>query len=151
MVIWFNEMRRRWPEAKCITHGEFGLLWREQFKNNGDIDYRFVQRGTGICGSEPDLEMQWFMNKDFRFALLRKWEEDEPAKIIDFTRYDLKAQEPADPTPGQHTRNWSLMNRLNQKGIRPQDKPIDFGQLNVAEQTIIKRRYPELIKQESKK
>ena len=151
LVIWLSEMRRRWPEAKCITQGEFGMLWREQFKNNDNLNYRFVQRGSGICGSDPDMEIRWFMNKDFRLALLRDWKANSPEKLIDFTRYDLKAQEPADPKPGQHIRNWSLLNRLNQKGIRPQDKPIPIGQLNADEQAIIKRRYPELINIASKK
>jgi hypothetical protein len=91
------------------------------------------------------------MNKDFRLALLRNWQDNTPEKLIDFTRYDLKAQEPADPTPGQHTRNWSLLNRLNQKGVRPQDKPIAIGQLNADELAVIKRRYPELILDDSKK
>ena len=151
MEIWFSEMRKRWPDAKCITAGEFGLLWREEFKNNDDLNYQFVQRGTGVCGSEPELEIQWFMNKDFRMALLRNWEEDTPAKLIDFTRYDLKAQEPEDPTPGQHSRNWSLMNVLNQKGVRPQDKPIDISELDTEEKALIKQRYPELIKGKVKK
>ncbi len=146
LVIWLSEMRRRWPEAKCITQGEFGMLWRKQFKNNDNLNYRFVQRGSGICGSDPDMEIRWFMNKDFRLALLRDWKVNTPEKLIDFTRYDLKALEPADPKPGQHIRNWSLLNRLNQKGIRPQDKPIPIGQLNADEQVVIKRRYPELIK-----
>ena len=150
LVIWLSEMRRRWPEAKCITQGEFGMLWREHFKNNDNLNYRFVQRGSGICGSDPDMEIRWFMNKDFRLALLRNFKAKSGEKLIDFTRYDLKAQEPADPKPGQHTRNWSLLNRLNQKGIRPQDKPIPIGQLNTDEQAIIKRRYPELINAGSK-
>lgn len=145
MEIWFSEMRKRWPEAKCITLGEFGMLWREQFKNNDDLNYRFVQRGTGVCGSEPELEIQWFMNKDFRLALLRDWKANTPAKLIDFTRYDLTAQEPDDPKPGQHSRNWSLMNRLNQKGIRPQDQPIDIGELNSEDKAIIKKRFPDLL------
>lgn len=145
LVIWLSEIRRRWPDAKCITQGEFGMLWRVHFENNDNINYRFVMRGTGVCGSEPELEIKWLMNKDFRLALLRNWQENTPEKVIDFTRYDLKAAEPADPKPGQHTRNWSLMNRLNQKGVRPQDKPIPIGQLNADEQAIIKRRYPELI------
>ncbi|UCG47104.1 MAG: DUF3863 domain-containing protein [Phycisphaerales bacterium] len=145
MVIWFTEMRRRWPKAKCITQGEFGLLWRKQFKNNDDLDYRFVMRGSGTCGSDPCMEIQWFMNKDFRLALLRDWQSESDTKLIDFTRYDLKAAEPADPKPGQHIRNWSLMNRLNQKGTRPQDEPITIGQLNADEQAMIKRRYPGLI------
>jgi len=145
LLIWLSEMRRRWPEAKCITQGEFGMLWRKQFKNNDNLNYRFVQRGSGICGSDPDMEIRWFMNKDFRLALLRNWQENTPEKLIDFTRYDLKAAEPTDPEPGEHIRNWSLINRLNQKGIRPQDKPIPIGQLNADEQAMIKRRYPELL------
>ena len=151
LVIWLSEIRRRWPEAKCITQGEFGLLWRETFRNNDEIDYRFVQRGSGIGGSDPNLEIRWFMNKDFRLALLRNWKANAPEKVIDFTRYDLKAREPDDPKPGQHTRNWSLLNRLNQKGIRPQDEPIAIGQFSAEEQAIIKRRYPELIEGDSKK
>jgi hypothetical protein len=43
------------------------------------------------------------------------------------------------------TRNWSLINRLNQKGVRPQDKPISIMELNVDEQAIVNRRYPELL------
>ncbi|MCP4046196.1 MAG: DUF3863 domain-containing protein [Gammaproteobacteria bacterium] len=145
LVIWFREMRRRWPSAVCVTQGELGTLWRQHFKNNDDINYRFVQRGSGICGSDPDLEIRWFMNKDFRLALMRNWKTDAPEKVIDFTRYDLIAEEPADPKPGQHSRNWSLMNRLNQKGVRPEDKPIPIGQLNAGEKALIARHYPELI------
>ena len=36
--------------------------------NNDDINYRFVQRGSGVCASDPDIEIRWFMNKDFRLA-----------------------------------------------------------------------------------
>jgi hypothetical protein len=145
LEIWLNEMRRRWPEARCITHGEFGMLWRGQFKNNDSLNYRFVMRGSGVCGSEPEMEIRWFMNKDFRLALLRDWQAGTPEKLIDFTRYDLRAHEPDDPKPGENTRNWSLMNRLNQKGIRPQDQPMDIRQLDPDEQQIIRRRYPGLI------
>ena len=151
LEIWLSEMRRRWPKAKCITQGEFGMLWRERFQNNDSIDYRFVMRGSGVRGSDPGMEIRWFMNKDFRLALLRDLKANTPEKIIDFTRYDLTAREPDDPKPGQNTRNWSLMNRLNQKGTRSQDKPMDIRQLNVNEQAIIKQRYPELIPSESKK
>ena len=142
--IWLNEIRRRWPNAKMITHGEFGMLWREHFKNNDDMNYRFVHRGSGICGSEPELEIRWFMNKDFRMAILRDWIARTPEKVIDFTRYDLEAQEPPDAKPGEPIRNWSLMNRLNQKGTRPQDVPIQIEQLNSEEQAMIKKNYPEL-------
>jgi hypothetical protein len=141
---WLSEIRRRWPEARCITHGEFGLLWRKQFKDNASLDYRFVQRGTGFPGSERDKRIRWFMNKDFRLALLGDWGREDSEKVIDFTRYDSRAQEPPDPRPGEHIRNWSLMNRLNQKGLRPVDRPVPFSQLTVEEREFITRRCPEL-------
>jgi hypothetical protein len=150
MVIWLSEVRRRWPKARCVTQGDFGLLWREHFKDNDKINYRFVQRGSGIGGSDGDMEIRWFMNRGFRLALLRNWKADTPEMVIDFTRYDLKAEEPPDPEPGQHTRNWSLINRINQKGIRPEDRPIPILQLTADERAIIRRRYPELIKGGSK-
>ncbi len=144
LEIWLKETRRRWPNAKFITQGEYGMLWRKQYKNNDSINYQFVQRGSGICGSEAELEIKWFMNKGFRMATLRNWQANTPEKLIDFTRYDLTAKEPEDPAPGKNTRNWSLFNRLNQKGLRPQDKPIGLEQLKPAEQKIIKQRYPGL-------
>jgi hypothetical protein len=148
--LWLKEIHRRWPDAKCITLGEFGSIWREQFKDNDKIDYRFVQRGTGLPGSETNTEIRWFMNKDFRLALLRDWKANGPEQVIDFTRYDLKAQEPADPKPGQHVRNWSLMNRLNQKGLRPQDKPMPLTALPQEDQSIIRKRHPILFEAQGK-
>lgn len=145
MKIWLSETRKRWPDTKFITHGEFGMTWREHNKNNDDINYRFVQRGSGVCGSLEELEVKWYMNKDFRLGFQRNWMENEPWKVIDFTRYDLKAHEPADPESGEHSRNWSLMNRLNQKGTRPQDNPIDLQELNKNEKALIGRWYPKLI------
>ena len=146
MKIWLKEMRKRWPDAKCITHGEFGMIWRGHYKGNDDINYRFIQRGSGVCGSLEELEVKWYMNKDFRLAFQRNWMQDGPWKVIDFTRYDLKAQEPADPKSGEHSRNWSLMNRLNQKGTRPGDKPIAIQKLNKKEKALIRKWYPELTK-----
>lgn len=142
--LWFTETRKRWPDAQCVTQGEFGLLWRDHHKSNDQLDYRFLQRGSGVAGSESELEIRWFMNKDFRLAMLRNWRDGTPEKVIDFTRYDLPAKEPADPEPGRHSRNWSLMNRLNQKGIRPQDQPLALRDLTEEERTIIRRRYPDL-------
>ena len=145
MRIWLSEMRRRWPDTNFITHGEFGMIWRKKYKSNDDINYRFIQRGSGVCGSLEELEVKWYMNKDFRLAFQRNWMLAEPWKVIDFTRYDLEAQEPADPESGEHSRNWSLMNRLNQKGTRLQDKPMDTEDLNENEKELIRKWYPELV------
>jgi hypothetical protein len=81
------------------------------------------------------------MNREFRLALLRNWQKNTPWMAIDLTRYDLPTHEPRTPQ-----REWSLMNVLNQKGTRPQDKPIRLGQLSAEDQRRIFAHYPELKK-----
>jgi hypothetical protein len=146
LTAWLQEIRRRWPATLCVTQGEFGLAWRRHFRTNEHIDYRFVARGTGIGGSDADQQIRWFMNRDFRLALLRDWKNNGPELVIDFTRYDLPAPEPPDPAPDKPSRNWSLMNRINQKGTRPQDKPVLLSALPARDKDFIRRRYPDLLK-----
>jgi hypothetical protein len=86
------------------------------------------------------------MNRDFRLALLSNWKENGTPKVIDFTRYDLPAREPADPEPAKHSRNWSLIDRINQKVTRPQDEPIPLTGLTEEERALIRSHYPELLK-----
>ena len=81
------------------------------------------------------------MNRDFRLALLRNWQTGAPPSVIDFTRYDLTAHE-----PDTLQREWSLMNVLNQKATRPQDKPAPLSAMTPANQQRIFARYPELKK-----
>jgi hypothetical protein len=140
LTQWLSETRRRWPGATCPTLAEFGLAWRRAHASNADIDYRFQQRGTGIGGSDADMEIRWYMNKAFRLALLRNWREGGPAHVIDFTRYDLPAQEPQGMT-----RHWSLMGAINQKGTRPQDRPVLPRELPAEDREVIARRYPALL------
>ncbi len=139
LTYWLQAIRERWPDTQILTEGEFGLKWREHTPNNASLNYRFDEKGTGAPGSEKELEIQWFMNQEFRLALLRNWETSSPYMVIDFTRYDLPAQEPK-----TLQREWSLMNVLNQKGTRPQDKPIQLGQLSADDQRRIFAKYPEL-------
>ena len=115
------------------------MEWRKHVADNTSLNYRFDARGTGAPGSEKELEIRWFMNREFRLALLRNWETKSPEMAIDFTRYDLPAQEPRGLQ-----REWSLMNVLNQKGARPQDKPTRLGQLPSDDQQRIYKWYPEL-------
>jgi len=122
-----------------MTEGSFGLEWRRHTRNNESLNYRFDVKGTGAPGSEKELEIEWLMNGKFRLALLRNWQTGSTPMVIDFTRYDLKAQEPY-----AQQREWSLMNVLNQKGTRPQDKPIPLSQLNSEDQRRIFEHYPEL-------
>jgi hypothetical protein len=115
---WLDDVRRRWPDTKMITQGEFGLLWRKHYKENS-FNYRFVEQGSGIGGSDADKEIRWFMNKDFRLALIRNRQTGSQENVIDFTRYDVPAKEPK-----EMTRQWSLLGEINQKRTRPQDKPV---------------------------
>ena len=117
------------------------MEWRKHNPSNTNLNYRFDAKGTGAPGSEKDLEIRWYMNKEFRLALLHNWVSDAPWMAIDFTRYDLPAQEPKGLQ-----REWSLMNVLNQKGMRPQDKPLRLSQLSADDQHRIYARYPDLQK-----
>ena len=137
---WISQIMQRWPDTKIITHGEFGEMWRKQFKKN-DFNYRFIQTGSGIDGSDADKVLHWYMNKDFRLAILKQANNNDEGKVIDFTCYNKPAQEPT-----TMTRKWSLLGDINQKGIRPQDKPMRISELPKDSQDLIKKHYPELIK-----
>ena len=73
MKMWVTGTKERWPDTHFVTFGEFGELWRKQYKSNDDWNYRFVERGSGLGDSYNNLEIKWFMNKEFRLALLRDW------------------------------------------------------------------------------
>jgi hypothetical protein len=139
LAWWLQAVRERWPDTRFITEGAFGMEWRKHTRDNAALNYRFDARGTGAPGSEKELEIRWFMNQEFRLALLNDWTTNSPMMVIDFTRYDLPAHEPAAPQ-----REWSLINVLNQKGMRPQDKPLRLAQLTAEDQGRIYARYPEL-------
>jgi hypothetical protein len=136
LTEWLKEIKKRWPDVKFITQGEFGLIWRSHYKSNS-FNYRFEQTGSGIGGSDRDMEIRWFMNKDFRLALLRSINQPSTEKVIDFTCYTLPAKEPLDIT-----RKWSLMGEINQKQTRPQDKPVPLSQLSADSKTLIKKHCP---------
>lgn len=136
---WLQAVRERWPDTRVMTEGAFGLEWRKHVPDNSQLNYRFDVTGTGAPGSEKDLAMQWYMNREFRLALLGPVADRTKRMAIDFTRYDLPAHEPQGLQ-----REWSLMNVLNQKGTRPQDRPKSLGQLSPGDQKLIFTVYPEL-------
>jgi len=133
MTLWLQEIKKRWPGVRCITQGEFGLIWRKYYKQNS-FHYRFEETGSGIGGSDKDKRIRWFMNKDFRLALLSGINGNDE-KVIDFTRYDLPAKEPVSGT----TRNWSLLGEINQKGLRKQDQPVPPDNLPEEDKALIRR------------
>jgi hypothetical protein len=139
LTTWLQEIRKRWPDTRFITQGEFGLIWREHYKTN-NFNYVFVARGSGIGGSDIDKEIRWYMNKDFRLALLQNIEKKAPVEVIDFTDYTKTAVEPVSGS----TRNWSLMGEINQKQLRPQDKPVLLSKLPADYKQKIEKWYPEI-------
>ncbi len=138
LAEWLSAVRRRWPDTCCVTHGEFGLLWRRQFRSNSRLNYRFVERGSGIGGSDVDKEIRWLMNQQFRLALLRKIPHGQE-RVIDFTNYGLPAHEPKGLT-----RDWCLMGEINQKETRPQDTPKPFSELPAEDRRMIFEKCPDL-------
>ncbi|MBS1665406.1 MAG: DUF3863 domain-containing protein [Bacteroidetes bacterium] len=142
--MWVTDTLKRWPDVKFVTFGEFGNLWRAHYKNNDNWNYKFVERGSGLGDSYNNLEIRWFMNKEFRLALLHDWHKKTPEMVIDFTRYDLAVREPGDATPAKPIKDWSLINRINQKGLRPEDKPVLLRELGEEEKRLIFKYCPEL-------
>ncbi len=134
--LWLSQIKKRLPDVKFITQGEFGLIWRAHYKSNS-FSYQFEERGSGIGGSDANLDIHWFMNKKFRLALLSDWQTNNEKMVIDFTRYDLKVVEPESGS----TRNWSLMGEINQKQTRSQDKPIPLTKPSNEINSLIKTYY----------
>jgi hypothetical protein len=145
MTKWVTDTVKRWPDVKFIPFGRFGEIWRKHYRSN-TWDYRFEERGLGIGNSWGNEDLRWFMNKSFRLAMVRNWQQNTPELVIDFTRYDLPASEPADPSPDNPVKDWSLMNCINQKGLRKQDKPVPIYDLGNDEKALIARYYPELLR-----
>jgi len=144
LAKWVGDTKRKWPDVRFVTFGELGESWRQQYPDNEKWNYRFEERGLGIGNSWGNEDIRWFMNKSFRLATVRNWQQNTPEKIYDFTRYDLPAREPADPSPENPIKDWSLMNRINQKGLRPQDQPILLRDLKKEDHDLIAQYYPEL-------
>lgn len=144
MRMWVTDTKKRWPGVRFVTFGEFGTMWREAYRSNADWSCSFLERGSGLGDSYNNLEIEWFMNRSFRLALLRDWHSGSAREVIDLTRYDLPAQEPADPSPAHPVKNWSLMNRINQKGLRPQDKPRLFKDLAPNDLEFVLATLPQL-------
>ena len=104
-----------------------------------DQQHAGMLRCAGVGCSDANLEIRWFMNRQFRLALLHDWEKSSPETVIDFTRYDLPAREPQDLS-----RNWSLLGRINQKQTRPQDQPCPLAALPEDDRALIRSVLPEL-------
>jgi len=155
---WIKAMREKYPDTKMLTTGEFGDLWRTHNPDNSRINLKLVERGADMPSEEegkkiiskyrffplisrPEMEIRWYFNKDFRFATIQNWKENGPKLVMDYTRYNQPYKEPSGNVIERH---WDILDIINQKESRPQDKPKPFSELPAEEQAKILKWYPEL-------
>jgi hypothetical protein len=135
LTKWLSWMKEQWPDVQCPTLANLAQKIQSQFPSNDSLSYELHQKGNGISYSNPKTEIVWYMNKAFRCGLeINRWKKK---KVFDFTRYDRSYEEPQ--RVGE--RNWSLLDSINQKGIRKQDKPIaieKFTDLNYVQDYLKK-------------
>jgi len=155
---WIKAMRKKYPDTQMLTTGEFGDLWRKHNPDNSRINLKFVERGNDMPSEEegkkisskyrfdapifcPEMEIRWYFNKDFRFATIQNWKEHGSKLVMDYTRYNRPYKEPSGNVIERH---WDILDLINQKESRPQDKPKPFSELPQEEQDKILKWYPEL-------
>jgi thioredoxin-related protein len=151
-------MRAKYPDTQMVTLGEFGDMWRKHNPDNSRINLKFVERGNDMPSQEEgqkiiakyrfhapifcsEMEIRWYFNKDFRFATIQNWKENGPKLVMDYTRYNQPYKEPSGNVIERH---WDILDIINQKESRPQDKPKPFTELPTDEQAKILKWYPEL-------
>jgi hypothetical protein len=118
LTNWLSWTKQRWPDVECPTLREFTNTIQTNFPDNDSLAYELHQTGNGISYSDPKKEIIWYMNKQFRLGIEK--DKHGPKFIFDYTRYDQEYMEPQ--KTGE--RNWSIMDKINQKNTRKQDKPI---------------------------
>ena len=155
---WLKAVRAKYPDTQMLTLGEFGDLWRTHNPDNSRINLKFVERGNDMPTQEegkkinsgytfhsqifrPEMEIRWYFNKDFRFATIQNWKENGPSLVMDYTRYNQPYKEPSGNVIERH---WDILDMINQKQSRPQDKYKPFTELPADEQAKILKWYPEL-------
>ena len=155
---WLKEVKAKYSDTQIIPLGEFGEKWREHNPDNSRINLKFVERGNDMPSLEEgrkihpnykftpeifrtDLEIRWYFNKDFRFATIQNWKENGFKLVMDYTRYNQSYKEPSGNVIERH---WDILDIINQKKSRPQDKPKPFSELPKEEQAKILKWYPEL-------
>lgn len=119
----FYETHKTYPDTNFTTHGDFGLKFRSQYKNNDDYNYVFVQKG--FKGFYNRQTIFFKMNKNYRLGIIKKRRlltNKCTVKVFDYINYADSFNEPQ--FKGQPLRNWSIMGEINQKGLRQCDKPI---------------------------
>ncbi|MBQ9729512.1 MAG: DUF3863 domain-containing protein [Clostridia bacterium] len=133
------KLKGRFSNVQVVPFGTVGEIFRETHKTNS-FDYRFCHRGIGVGGSDENVQIEWFMNRLFRLGLRTDLQTGE-RRVIDFTNYTKRAQEPpdCDYKKGVVCRNWSLLGDVNQKGVRPQDKPLKVEELTAEQKALIRK------------
>lgn len=114
---WIAWQHERWPRLRTPTMAELGEEWMERHPDNEGLRYLLRQEGTGVGASVAGERVTWFMTADYRLGVA---ERDGRRDVFDYTPYDVPAREPLETGD----RRWSLLGQINQKGTRPQDRPV---------------------------
>ncbi|RIQ17837.1 DUF3863 domain-containing protein [Jiangella rhizosphaerae] len=114
---WIAWQHERWPRLRTPTMAELGEEWMARHPDNENLRYLLRQDGTGIGASAAGERVTWFMTADYRLGVA---ERDGRREVFDYTPYDVPAREPEETGD----RRWSLLGEINQKGTRPQDRPV---------------------------
>ncbi|MBN2150262.1 MAG: DUF3863 domain-containing protein [Candidatus Lokiarchaeota archaeon] len=124
ITSWLSWVQERWPDVQCPTLAGLAAELRSGFPDNDGLAYELHQEGNGIGASKPGAEITWYMNKHFRLGIERG--RRGKGKVFDYTRYSQDYAEPA----GVGKRNWSIMDVINQKRTRKQDRPVRVDRLS---------------------
>ena len=133
LTRWLRWVEEQWPDVTCPTLAQLAADFRARFPDNASVAYELHQQGDGIGAAKPGHEIIWHMNQQFRCGVER--DRRGKAKVFDYTRYTVDYQEPGEVGP----RNWSILDVINQKKTRKQDKPVDierFGEWPEIEKVI---------------
>ena len=136
---WLAWIKATYPDTKCLTMADFAEVYMKEYADNSRLSNMFYQKGSGIDSSFANQEVVWIMNKAFRMGLLKQKDvEDSGLFLYDLTEYTGNDREPQEVG----VRNWSMMNILNQKQTRPQDKPQRIDDLGkwLSENTRLNER-----------
>lgn len=104
---WLDHIRKIYKDVHLLKIADFSELFRKHYQDNSKIQYSFRYRGIGISSSDPEKEVLWWMNKDYRLGVLVS---KNTAQIMDYLVYTDDIQEPQGPES-----NWNISGIVSQK------------------------------------
>lgn len=141
VTAFLSALKKKYPDLKIVPFGEVGESFRKEHPDNRQLHYEFVHQGIGFGGSLENVRLYWYLNKYFLplhsggystghekshrlYGLYQTGRPNPKIRIIALEKFREIG---------------SLLGDINQKGLREQDKPIDFVRLSEAQKELIGR------------